>query len=241
MAEETVQADKSNKPGWRQGPKGITYMRSFTETQKIIQELTVHGYLRLNYNESFPRELMGICVSFYLVLRENWSRIIRKSGQPIPASDKENLLDHGNKSFSNTLSNKNIAAAGSLMIFKGDFQIWTFKITEYNENGVIFGIHTILNDPNKYRFGCGLNSATGKVSYGNKTDKLSKEYCDPFGKGDIVEMVLNMRDNNDEYGYLSFKINGEDKGIATDIIGIDSEYYMRTALTPNSSVEILDV
>ena len=240
MAAKTVGADKSSKPGWREGPKGITYMRSFTETQKIVQELTVHGYLRLNYNETFPRELMGVCVSFYLLLRENWSRIIRKSGQPIHASEKANLLDHANKCFVNTLSNKNIAAAGSLMISRGDFQTWTFKITEYNENGVIFGIHTILNDPNKYRFGCGLNSATGKVSYGNKADKTSKEYCQPFGKGDIVEMVLNMRGNT-EYGSLSFKINGEKKGIATDIIGIDSEYYMRTALTPHSSVKILDV
>ena len=77
-------------------------------------------------------------------------------------------------------------------------------------------------------------SWSGKFYYGEQQNKYGKIWTNQ----DTLTMTLDM--TNKEGGILSFKVNEEDQGVATQNIDINQRYCMAAGLSANQTANLID-
>ena len=131
-------------------------------------------------------------------------------------------------------------AFGKLLIKKGMFMTWTFKLTGDNSGqGILFETSIVLigimennqiSSDIKPHF---IDKRYGGYAYythladikhnGWNVNKCYGEKCYP---GAVVKMTFDMTQKENKHGVLSFVINNNDYGVAYDDIDIEREYCM---------------
>ena len=113
-----------------------------------------------------------------------------------------------------------------MVVMKGDYQTWKIKIIEgasadHGDLELVFAIKS-MDDTTSY--GITMDGELF-VNRGSEPCTIRDDYIDPISMKQDMEMILDMR-SNEQNGILSFKINGQDKGIAVDTLDINDEYFM---------------
>ena len=210
----------------------------------------VNGYIRESDQEMlFPSELIQECFSFYFILNDEWD--YNKINPAVLTINKEtNEIKCGIWNSPRGLP----MPFGSITVGKGDIQSWKIRVIELSDISqehafihkefVFLGICEVSaaiklkDDPEDKPFtyyGCGYASVHNLVVSG--PENKSKEYGIEWKDGDIIEMILDM--THSEYGVLSYKVNGEDQGIAWDDIDLSEEYCMALMVQQHTTVKIM--
>ena len=216
-----------------------------TSQAKKLQELSVYGFIR-KYSV-LPEVLIELCLSFYLILIDEWNKEVCDESFTIN-NDTGELVSNGEEKWRN--------AFGSWIIKKGDTQTWIIKITNENPRedvarAFLYGIvqYTTQNDIEKYNknetyftdgrleFGCGYGffSYSGCVQSNLITDykAYGPDTCD---KNDVLSMTLDLSGNN---GVLSYKLNDTPLGIAFDNIDVNKKYCMVVCVYFNDNFQLI--
>ena len=217
----------------------------YTNKQKLQQELIVYGFIRdsHNNNDIFPMELSQICLSFYLLIKDKlviFQKIKSTTGDYL-ATDFSIQDDNTVKCINKTDTSGGGLINGSILVDKGNIQTWKIKIIEAElpDGKDLLMIFGIVSKEHNTKYGLRKDGRLIHVDDDLESQSESKDYCKPFDATDTVEMILDMKSNQNN-GVLSFNINGEDQGIAYDIVDINKEYFMTFAFAsfPNSTVII---
>ena len=217
-----------------------------------IQELSVYGYIRTNTKNvgiDIPDVLKQLCLSFYLIIFDIWNK--EKCDPAIQVEENENMIQVKKNAAFYGWHN----AFGSLVIRKGDIQEWNIKVRNDFYDGnvyVTFGIidHKLISPKLKYFCsygGCGYCSDNTPIA-GDFVDDIggdgdyNKDYGKPWIKGDVITMILDMTESKDKkYGILSYRINGNDLGVAKNDISLDIEWCMACSLIDDDQIQLLNV
>ena len=221
--------------------------QQYTNNQRLRQELTVFGYIKEHYNTNseliFPTELIQICVSFYLLIKDKFlidkTKMYEdniKEGSVINLSI-QNLNDIIECINETEYTQFNIIK-GSMVVVKGNIQIWRIKLIESNLDInkriiVAFGI-ACVNDQRSRKWGIRQD---GKLIHCSDGTTKYKDYVEQLDINQDIEVILDMK-SNENNGIVRYVLNGEEKGIAYDTLDTDKEYGFTFCFVsyPNSRV-----
>ena len=222
--------------------------QEYTSNQRLRQELTVFGYIKEQWNTNsqlvFPTELMQICISFYLLIKDRL--LIDKTKifeEDITQASAINLSIQNDiiKCINSTKYTQFNLIKGSVVVDKGHIQIWRIKLIETDLNTdnrrIIIAIGIASENGEKVeRWGLKPN---GKLIYncGDRKRSTQQDYVEKVDINQTIEMTLDMKSNANN-GVLRYRLNGQNKGVAFDTLDIDKEYSLTFGFTshPNSRV-----
>lgn len=224
-------------------------------TRKHRGQLSVWGYIRNNYSEEFPVELLQLCFAMYFINIDSWDR--KLSNLLFAFHENKVELDNNARGWPNCF--------GKSVFSRYDFMEWKFKISygphlkRYHRAiyiGIIEADRAINFRQNTAKFcrsknGMAFYVVDGKiygdaVVYDSNHGEYAKSKISLIKEHDLVIMTLDL---NPPKGTLSFKTgkcNDEgdeemmDHGIAFDSIDVDKKYRMAISMwTSLDFVEIL--
>ena len=190
------------------------------------QELLVYGYVRsIDQIDNIPDELTRICLSFYRILFDTWD--------PKETSSDGYKINKEENSVTALMPYKQ--AFGQFFVQKGQVQDWTIRGKDPADGYLIavFGITDVENRSDGFQ---GYYGYDGCFFCDNRAKKYGKSWTSQ----DTLTATLDMA-TNDEYGTLSFKVNGEDRGIANKTIDLNNKYCMTITIPRNCTVNMINI
>ena len=211
-------------------------------TSTDIRTLIVSGFIRTKCNLLIPRELVELCILYYILkekLKINCDTSYHKQNK-ISGANEDIFINHYDKSVWNLTGN---------ITLKSGKHHWRFQIlktenTCYGDHDIQIGIQKIQDNEIKnahfFDFNISYHATfifNTKSSFYHKDKaykcvvtidwELYKEYGKKVETGDIIDMYLDLDGTNkDNKGILSFAVNDIQKGIARDDIDCNVEYKM---------------
>ena len=197
--------------------------------QRMIQNLTVYGYIREEY-ECVPDDIKDLCLEFYLKVYDQWN--VNKSNSIFDIDADLGIIKAGYDEATKIHHTWN-DAFGSLVIKAGDIQTWNLKQLHQKSSVIYIGIvDESKADQDMKGFCSDANQAgyaienSGSIYDGmNQKGSRSTGNSNLFGS-DLIQLTLDMRqDNNNQYGILTIKIN--DKGyVIQDKVDMNKQYLL---------------
>ena len=209
------------------------------EAKKLRDELCVYGFIRVFSSScDIPDVLKQICLSFYLIVSDLWN--VELSNNKFEIDNEQLTLKLNKESGTHGWPN----AFGSLIITKGEYQIWKLKITNDRESRrtVMFGVINV--DSNLIHSNDFCSREDGYGYYAWNGDKFDQGERDLYGVGwnedDIITMTLDMTGEvNKKYGVVSYKVNDDDQGIAFKKLDINKRYCMAVSMFDKDDLQLV--
>ena len=205
--------------------------------QRIKTDILVSGYMR-QFDEKhklfIPIDINKVCFQYWLIpVCDEWDRKLSFNNIHIDGQIMKSAAKRGQPQ----------SIYGCLGVDKGS-HTWQIKLrsnASWFTIGIIQDKHEILTKfKNSYDYvvnnGCCL-LCTGRFYKGGTDIASAFKYC-TFPKGTVEGMVITMTLDMDNHT-LSYKINGDDNGIATDEIDKTKYRLVVGVWYKNDSVELL--